>query len=243
MIGGLAWPSTNDYYRIICTMANRHFADLGYDDPLPTPPMSIESVDISVTRKLRGNNDDPGSWAAFEDYFRNLLSALESAGVDFAFIASNTPHMRLDGIVKGSRLPVNSILDATASALQDCGSDRALVLGTPVTMRAAAYPAALTRHNIEAFTLTNDTEVSELARLIDIDIYAGDTESTRAWMMSMGKREQKRSGIDTVCLACTELPLAFPEHADDVEFEIDGLRYLNTTNAHARSVFLQAMQD
>jgi len=174
--------------------------------------MVIESVDISVTRKLRGSDGDPASWLAFEQYFRNLLLSLESNGADFAFIASNTPHMRLAGIVDGIDLPLNSILDATALALKDANSERTLVLGTPVTMRATAYPDALTRQGIEPFTLTDNAEISHLASLIDGELYAGHTESCREWMMSIGKREQRLHGIDTVCLACTELPLAFPEH-------------------------------
>ncbi len=34
IIGGLAWPSTADYYRLICAGANAHFRSLGH--PMPT---------------------------------------------------------------------------------------------------------------------------------------------------------------------------------------------------------------
>ena len=57
IIGGLAWPSTIDYYRLICAGANAHFRSLGHPMPLPTPPMMIESVNMVETRKLRGNPD------------------------------------------------------------------------------------------------------------------------------------------------------------------------------------------
>ena len=242
MVGGLAWPSTADYYRLICTMANRHFAGLGHSDPLPSPPMLIESVDISVTRKLRGNQQDAASWQAFEAYFRDLLLGLERNGAQFAFIASNTPHMRLPGIIKDVNMPVNSILTATAEALEEAGSERVLVLGTPVTMRSTAYSNALKERDLEAFTLTDEAEVHELAGLIDGDLYAGITARTREWISAIGEREQRARGIDTICLACTELPLAFPEHKDEFAFECDGARFLNTTVAHARSVFVQALR-
>ena len=60
IIGGVAWPSTIDYYRLICAGANAHFRALGQPMPLPTPPMMIESVNMAETRKLRGNPDGTG---------------------------------------------------------------------------------------------------------------------------------------------------------------------------------------
>ena len=40
-----------------------------------------------------------------------------------------------------------------------------------------------------------------------------------------------------VCLACTELPLAFPEQKTLTLFESGGVRYMNTTAVHIRAVF------
>ena len=37
---------------------------------------------------------------------------------------------------------------------------------------------------------------------------------------------------DIVCLACTELPLAFPEHKNSASFVENGITYVNTTVAH-----------
>ena len=39
IIGGLAWPSTMDYYRLICSLTNAHFRAQGHDVPLPAPPI------------------------------------------------------------------------------------------------------------------------------------------------------------------------------------------------------------
>jgi aspartate racemase len=67
--------------------------------------------------------------------------------------------------------------------------------------------------------------------------------------LQLGKREKtaerlasiaKRSFEDTqpvVCLACTELPLAFQEQKLLASFEHDGILYLNTTAIHINAAF------
>ena len=60
LLGGMAWPSTIDYYRAICTGANAHFRARGHAMPLPVPPVTIESVNIAETRALRGGRRGRG---------------------------------------------------------------------------------------------------------------------------------------------------------------------------------------
>ena len=57
--------------------------------------------------------------------------------------------------------------------------------------------------------------------------------------MRQCRRYRDETGIDTVCLACTELPLAFPEYADAPVFSVDDIRFINTSVVHAEAV-LQA---
>ena len=48
IVGGVGWPSTIEYYRAICEGVNRHFAAKGGSPPYPTPPISIDSLDMSL---------------------------------------------------------------------------------------------------------------------------------------------------------------------------------------------------
>ncbi len=144
IIGGVGWPSTADYYRLICSGANAHFRGLGHPPPLPSPPIMIESLNMAGTRKLRGK---PGAgeagWARFDAVFRDAFRRLEAAGCDFGIIASNTPHARLHAIRRGLDLPVLGIIEETARETLRIGATRALVLGTAVTMRGDLYPDRL----------------------------------------------------------------------------------------------------
>ena len=67
IVGGVAWPSTADYYRLICSQANAHFKNLGIEPPYPTPPITIESLVMHETRKLRGKpGEGEAGWAGFD---------------------------------------------------------------------------------------------------------------------------------------------------------------------------------
>ena len=241
MVGGLAWPSTIDYYRLLCQRTNDHFRKQGAELPYPTPPMVIESVNIAETRPMRGEEGNDNSWRAFDNFFRETLSALQRAGADFGFIASNTPHMRFDAITEGVDLPLVSILDTTAAAVAGTGANRALVLGTPVTMRSDAYPRALERNGIRALASVPEETIVELADLIDVDLYQGRIEGASEKIAEISRRHLLDDRVDIVCLACTELPLAFPEHSNDAIFVEDGITYINTTVAHVEAVLELAL--
>ena len=44
-----------------------------------------------------------------------------------------------------------------------------------------------------------------------------------------------------ILLACTELPLAFPDNLEDPVFESDGFTFINTTSAHIRATLTKAI--
>ncbi len=241
MIGGLAWPSTVDYYRLLCTKTNEHFRVKGVTPPYPTPPIIIESLNMSDTRKLRGQEGDEVSWERFDDVFRATFLRLKEAGAEFGIIASNTPHMRLKGIRKGLDFPIVSILDATAEAVRAHGGKRALILGTPVTMRSAVYPETLRGYGVEALPQLADEQIAELEQFIDVDLYQGEITDARERILKLCRKSVNNPGSDIVCLACTELPLAFPEHQNLVQFNVDGISFVNTTVAHVEAALREGL--
>ena len=242
IIGGLAWPSTADYYRLLCKLANEHFRLTGEQPPYSTPPMVIESLNINETRSARGIDGDEASWESYDGKFRDAFVRLKNAGADFGMIASNTPHMRLHGISKGLKFPIVSILDTTANAVATRGGKNALVLGTRMTMRSSVYPEALKNHGVTALRQLDDDEISEIVRLIDVDLYQGKIEGTRERILEISQKHVGNPATDFVCLACTELPLAFPEHGDSSFFEYGGIGFVNTIAAHVALVLNEALE-
>ncbi len=240
IIGGLAWPSTADYYRLICAGANAHFRGLGHPMPLPTPPIMIESVNIAETRTLRGKPDGSG-WERFDTVFRDAFRRLQAAGCDFGIIASNTPHARLDAIRQGLDLPVLSIVEESARETSRIGATHALVLGTAVTMRSGLYPARLRELGIEPNPRLPEAEIDAFQQLIDNEFYEGATGAGYSALIDLCRIHAADPRETAVLLACTELPLAFPKHRDDATFEAEGFRFVNTTVVHASATLAEAL--
>jgi len=241
IIGGLGWPSTIDYYRLLCVKTNDYFKSIGSTQPYPGPHIILESVNMSHTRSLRGKDGDEDSWKNFDNYFRATFENLKNAGAEFGMIASNTPHMRLKSIMKGLDFPIVSILEATAKGVLELGGTKALVLGTPVTMKSTVYSDTLKSFKIEANNELPEEDIAELAKLIDDDLYYGNIDGARKIITDLSKRHVNNPSKEVVCLACTELPLAFPEHQNTVSFFEDGITYFNTTIGHVEAVMQKAI--
>lgn len=239
ILGGVGWASTVDYYRAIAEGAGRHFSDRGHGSPLPVPPMTIESVTQARTRALRGVAGDEESWAGFDAVFRAALLTLERAGCDFGIIASNTPHARLHAIRRGVSMPILSIFDATAKVTASTGASQALVLGTTVTMQASNYADRLAEDGVAANKRLPGPEIAEMQAMIDSDFYGGASGTARARLLAFCNRHATPG--TAILLACTELPLAFPDHLDDPVFEADGHLFVNPSAAHVAAALAKAL--
>ncbi len=240
ILGGVGWASTVDYYRAIAQGAGRYFAERGHGSPLPVPPMTIESVTQAKTRALRGVAGDEASWAAFDAVFREALLTLEGAGCDFGIIASNTPHARLHAIRQGVSMPILSIFDATAEVTAGTGATNALVLGTTVTMQATDYADRLADAGITANKRLPEPEIAEMQAMIDSDFYGGASDTARDRLLAFCSKHAKPGAA--ILLACTELPLAFPNHLDDPVFEAEGHLFINPSAAHVAAALKEALE-
>lgn len=242
IIGGVAWQSTVEYYRLLCAWSNAHYRDIEPEGPARTPPMMIDSLIMRQTRSLRGAPGDEASWADYDDVIRQALLRLEAAGCDFAIIANNTFHMRLEQISKGVGIEILSIIDAVSNAVAETGMKQALVLGTGVTMRSDAYAQKLAARGITANAQLDEATIDHMQHQIDhafhaIPIPAG----ARRDLLAVCERYANDPKDTAILLACTELPLAFPDHLEDPVFESDGYTFINTTSAHIRAALTKAI--
>ncbi len=241
ILGGMGWPSTAHYYRCICLGSQRHFAGQGLREPLPVPEISIESVNIHEVRALRPGAGTETTWDAYEAHLRAGLRRLADAGCDFALMATNTPHQRLDGIRAGLSLPLLSILDTTADAVAGLGATKAVLLGTSKTMAGPAYPRVLEARGIECIRSADEGFHAEMDRLIDHGLIAGSGEEASLRLLELARGLGGAQPGAVVLLACTELPLAFPDHLFDEHFELDGMTLVNTTTVHAMAALRRAL--
>ena len=195
IIGGLGPESTIDYYRRILEAWHR-------DDPSTAPGIVIDSLDVRHALKLV-ESDRP----ALIDYFLVSLRRLAAAGVDFAVISANTPHIVFDDLVARSPVPLLSIVEACAEEARRRGLDRVALLGTRFTMEAPFYAEVFARHGI-AVTVPTDADRAWVHEKYVEELLKGEfRDDTRRQFISLVERLRKEQSIDGVILGGTELPL------------------------------------
>lgn len=244
ILGGIAWPSTAEYYAGFCRLAERRHAAMGRTGPAEMPEMSIESLDLAKATAFLGNDDDDASWFAFDDYHRAGLQRLERAGATFAVIACNTAHHRLDQITRNVDIPVISVIDVAADACLRLGVDRLLILGTQTVMASSLFRKVFRQRGIDAFGPPHPHQVRSILSTIEaLEHCCIDGAADRIREVVAGMPEDGNPGSTAVYLGCTELPLAFEANRSDEIFERDGVRYVNSTALHIRAAFDCAMED
>lgn len=218
MVGGLGPESTIDYYR-------RILAEWQRDDPSTAPSIVIDSLDVRRGLQLV-EHDRSG----VTEYLLASLRRLAGAGVDFAVLTANTPHIVFDELAASSPVPLVSIVEVCIDAARRRGLQRLLLLGTRFTMEAPFYPDASARAGITlvvpdgaARAWIHDAYVNELLK--------GDfREATRERFTSFVADRRRDDGIEGVILGGTELPLLL--QGDDVA----GVPALDTTALHVAAI-------
>jgi aspartate racemase len=243
IIGGVGWPSTVEYYGELCRRAvARYQADNLAGTPA-MPEMSIESLNLRKAIQCIGSEDE-ASWSSFDEYHRAALRRLEAGGADFALIASISAHHRFASIVRGATIPVIDAIDVVARACAHFGIGQVLLLGTALTMASSRVRAEFARHGVEAAGPSDEAARSEIVDVIGtLQLCGGEGAAQRLGRIAARAFGRRFAGASAVCLACTELPLAFPNVKSLATFEIDGVTYLNATAMHVDAAFALACGD
>ena len=244
ILGGIGWPSKVEYYAGLCRLAESRARASGVRGPAQIPEMAIESLDLAMAEMLVGSDGDEGSWLAFDAYHRAALQRLERSGAEFAVIACNTAHHRLQQIERGLAIPVLGILDAAADACVELGVREVLILGTRTVMASAVFRRAFRQRGVNARAPAKEHHRQMVLASIDALARGHDEGAAeRIWQVIVDSGTHGANGADAVYLGCTELPLAFPAHKHASLFEIDGIRCINSTALHIRAAFEYAIMD
>jgi aspartate racemase len=238
IVGGVGWRSTVDYYAEICRRSEQGRLAKNLPGVPHTPEISIESLDLNKAISYLGTNGDEESWSRFDDYHRAALQRLETSGADFALMASNTAHHRFAPIVRGVGIPVISIFDVVAKESARSGARQVLILGTVLTMTSPGFRAAFAKYGVSAAGPADETARAMTAGLIT-ELQLGKVKGAAERLSKIAKisLERQRKAQPVVCLACTELPLAFGERKMLATFEYDGVLYINSTAVHIGAAF------
>jgi aspartate racemase len=218
MVGGLGPESTIDYYRRILGVWQQ-------DDPSSAPSIVIDSLDAQRVLRLVQSDRD-----GLTEYLLASLQRLAGAGVDFAVITANTPHIVFDELAARSPVPLVSIVEVCAEEGRRRGLRRLALLGTRFTMEAPFYPAVCARQGI-AVVLPIDVDRAWIHAAYVGELLKGEfRDDTRQRFIALVGRLRKDEGIDGVILGGTELPLLLTTSV------IAGAPALDTTALHVAAI-------
>jgi aspartate racemase len=212
IVGGIGPESTIDYYRLLIAAGHTRIV--------------IVSVAVEALLGMMLRDDSTG----VTDYLSAAVEQLANAGADVAIIAANTPHIVFDEVQRRARVPMVSIVEATASHVSRLGLRKVGLLGTRFTMQGRFYPDVFARRGLAIVPPSaNDLEFVH-------EKYVGEflknqfLPETRTAMLGVIDRLEAEQAVEAVILGGTELPILFRSDAHG------DIPLLDTTKIHADAV-------
>lgn len=219
MVGGIGPESTVDYYKRLIELYQKDTHHGNY------PEIMINSINMTAMLQLVADK----KWEELTAMISDAVTSLQRAGADFAFIASNTPHIVFEQVKLISPIPLISIVEAARLAAQKLELNKICLLGTLFTMQSSYYQKEFDGSGI-AIIVPNEKEQQYIQQKLFSEIEQGIfLDDTRNGLLSIVKRLIQEEAIDGVILGCTELPLILTQS----EY---GIPFLNTTEIHVSRV-------
>jgi len=199
IIGGIAPPSTSDYYRLLWTRYLERSPGSNY------PSILIDSIDAKPFFALLEADDRP----AIVEFLHGELDRLARAGAEIALFASNSPHLVFDEVAGVSPLPLISIVEATADVAQAQGLRRLGLLGARYTMDGGFYRDVFAARGMAVVVPAPEERTYIHDRYFAEFVDGVFRDETRATFAGIIDRMRIEDGIDAVILGGTELPMLF----------------------------------
>ena len=224
ILGGMSPESTTLYYEHITRNYTKRFGDYGY------PEILIYSVNF---QKFVDWQHD-GHWQESAQAMAEALERLHGAGADFGLIATNTMHIVFDEVQRSVRMPLLSIVQATAESILASGLRSVGLLGTVFTMSQRFFRDGLEQSGITV-SVPGPDDQQRINEVIYQELCRGDIRpGSRQVFLDIIERLRAR-GAQGIILGCTEIPLLVePQHCS--------LPLFNTALIHAEKALEFALQ-
>ncbi len=228
ILGGMSPESTVAYYEHITRTYTKQFGDYGYP----------EIVIYSVSFQAYVDWPEEDRWDLVAEGLSQAARALETAGADFILIATNTMHIVFDQVEASVNVPMLSLLDAVADAVQGRGMETVGLLGTAFTMEKTFYQEALAERGIKVL-VPGAEDRKRVNDVIYDELVAGEIrDASREAFVSIIDALAQR-GAEGVILGCTEIPLLVSGPGTGLEEA--GVPLFDTTVIHADAALRYAI--
>jgi len=202
ILGGMSYESTIKYYDLILQKYYDRYQDFHY------PEILIYSLNFQKVIDYELGDDE----GIYIDYLMTGINSLQKGGVDFIIMAANSPHAVYEDLIQLSKIPILSIVKATAEKAQQENLKKLLLLGIKFTMQSSFYQEFFAKSDMEVIT-PSDTEQDIINDIIFDDLVIGKlTKESKNMLLKIVNTYE----VDAVILGCTELPLILQQNDTDV---------------------------
>jgi len=218
IVGGIGPETTILYYRYISDF----FRSSGHKQP----NIFINSIDASEMLSYVESGDLEGLCKLMV----HQLERLSRSGVDFAIMASNTPHIVFDEVQASSPIPLISIVSVTVERASQLGLRKPCILGTKSTMVGDFYPYEFSKKGIEiALPPSNKVELFHDRYMNELmcGVYK---ETTKREFMDEINAIKDNFNIDSIILGGTELSFLLKDE------DFDEITVLDSTYIHLNEI-------
>ena len=226
IIGGLAWQSSAELYRIINELVNEK---LGGQHSCKCVMYSVDLDPILILR-------DEENWDELANTIEDAIKRVEAAGADFTVIVSNTMHKTVDVIKERVSKPILHIADVTAQAVIEKGFKTVGLMGTKFTLTQDFYKSKMERDYGIKILVPDKEDIEFIHHVIyeELDFSIFSPESSRRFVEIIEK--MGRRGAEGVILGCTEIPLLVKQEQTDIPL-------FDTTTLLAKAAVREALAE
>jgi aspartate racemase len=224
LLGGMAWESSLEYYRIINEEIS---AKLGGFHSAKCVLLSVDFYDIEVLQRHQ-------KWDDATKLMVEAGESLKAAGADFIVFCTNLMHRTAEAVQRATELPLLHIADVTAAEIKARGLRTVGLLGSNFTMEGDFYTKRLAeKHGLRAI-IPNTEDRMAIHQAVYYELTPKTfTERTKSTFRNVIARLTE-AGAEGVILGCTEIPLFILQKDFDVPL-------FDTTTLHAKAAAAYAL--
>jgi aspartate racemase len=220
LIGGIGPESSIEYYRLIIRRYKEKLDTKDYPEIVMHSINMTEMLDYVFTNQLD----------RLVEFLTEKIAVLEKAGVDFAAIASNTPHIVFDKLAAKVNIQLVSIVEETCKVISGMKMKRAGLFGTKSTMTSGFYNKTAGKYGISIYVPDEEERNYIHEKYMGELIYNRILPETKTRLIQIVRELQEKESIEGLILGGTELPLILSQ-SDFADIEI-----FDTTKIHVESI-------
>ncbi|MEV0067841.1 MULTISPECIES: aspartate/glutamate racemase family protein [unclassified Amycolatopsis] len=220
IVGGLAWPSSIVYYRVINELVSRRLGDGG----LHSANVVLAQTDFEEME----HHQRLGRWDRVGDLLAIQGKVLKAAGADFFLIACNTVHTAADQVEAAVGLPFVHIVDPAARKVLEGGFRTVGLLGSRYTMAGSYFTDRLRQKYGREVLVAEGDHAENVHNALYEELAKGIFLPGTRRKFTAAIADLVGRGAEVIILGCTEFGLL-------VEPQDSAVPVIDTTLAHAEA--------